>query len=118
MRAQQLEREVGQLLGELSNEQSKLEDVNQQNTELRAELEQFRGNLTAFDDPKKVCLRSALNSVMEKLREKRHFGQMSHSQAARLQCRSAERRATSHIPNRPQKCSPVSSAVSSAVALQ
>ena len=48
-RAQQLEREVGHLLGELSHEQSKAEEVrlelnavSQQNAELCAELEQFR----------------------------------------------------------------------------
>ena len=48
-RAQQLEREVGQLLGELNHEKSKVEEVrlelnavSQQNAEIWAELEQFQ----------------------------------------------------------------------------
>ena len=69
-RAQQLEREVGQLLGELSHEQSKVEEVrlelnavSQQNAELCAELEQFRIQADASElndikdeDENMVCL--------------------------------------------------------------
>ena len=53
-----MEREVGQLLGELNAEQSKLEDVCQQNAKLEAELQQLRRNLnlTAFDDPHPVMV--------------------------------------------------------------
>ena len=62
VRAQQLEREVGQLLGDLKHEQSKVEEVRselnvvtQQNAELLAELEQLRNNVTLYNDEKLVC---------------------------------------------------------------
>lgn len=78
VRAQQLEREVGQLLGDLKHEQSKVEEVRselnavtQQNAELLAELEQLRNNVTLYNDEKLVSfyfMKFSAGSLLFRLR--------------------------------------------------